>query len=78
MPILFLIITAGCKTTKVEYVIILPPKPAREEIKNPTSVAECAEVINYYNSLVKQWEAWGETVEKTLQKISPSLYENAD
>jgi hypothetical protein len=32
----------------------------------PRTIAECAEVINYYNSLVKLWENWGERVEAIL------------
>lgn len=66
MPILLLITITGCRTTKVEKEIILPPKPQREEIEAPRTIAECAEVINYYNSLVKLWENWGERVEAIL------------
>lgn len=67
LPILFLIIMTGCRTTKVEYKIELPPKPEREELVIPKDVKECAEVILYYHSLVKEWEAWGEEVEKIVE-----------
>lgn len=70
MPILFLIITTGCKTTKVEKEIILPPKPQREVMEAPRTIAECAEVINYYNTLVKLWENWGERVEAILTETN--------
>ena len=66
-----MIITA-CSTVKekefITYKYILPPFPQRKEIilsENP-SIKEYAEIINYYESLVKQWEAWGKNVEKTL------------
>jgi hypothetical protein len=61
-----LITITGCKTTKVEKEIILPPKPIREEQPAPKTVAECAEAINYYETLVKLWENWGERVEAIL------------
>lgn len=67
LPILFLIIMTGCRTTKVEYKIELPPKPEREELTIPKNVKECAEVILYYHSLVKEWEAWGDEVEKIVE-----------
>ena len=70
LPILLLIITTGCKTTKVEKKITLPPKPAREEIEAPTTISECAEVINYYNTLVKLWENWGERVDAILTEAN--------
>jgi hypothetical protein len=66
LPTLLLITITGCRTTKVEKEIILPPKPQREEMEAPRTIEECAEVINYYNSLVKLWENWGERVEAIL------------
>ena len=78
MLVLLPITITGCRTTKVEYIVVLPPKPVRQEITPPKNVSECAEVINYYDSLVKLWEAWGETVEKTVEKMSPTLYKNVD
>jgi len=61
MILLPLIIT-GCKTTKVEKEIILPPKPQRQELKAPQDLKDVADILNYYEHLVEQWEEWGDTV----------------
>lgn len=61
--ILFLLTTAGCRTTKVDYEIVLPPKPQREERPTPTNLEEVGELLAYYESLVQSWENWGERVE---------------
>ena len=66
--ILLLLITVGCKTTKVEKEITLPPKPIRIEHKNVTSLQDAAEVIKYYEFLLQEWENWGNTVEKTINQ----------
>ena len=52
----------GCKTTKVENEIELPPKPQRQELKAPQDLKDITELLNYYEHLVEQWEEWGETV----------------
>ena len=52
----------GCKTTKVEKEIILPPKPQRQELKAPQDLKDIADILNYYEHLVQQWEEWGDTV----------------
>ena len=44
--------------------IELPPEPERKEIEVPRNYKEAALVINYYEHLVQEWEAWAETVEK--------------
>lgn len=65
--ILFLLlITQSCVTTKVEK-ILLPPKPQRAEQKVVQSVSDLAEVINYYEHLVQEWEQWGKDVEKLIE-----------
>ena len=60
--ILLLLTIQGCRTTKVEKEIILPPKPQREEKEAPKDLKEIAELLNYYEHLVQQWEEWGDTV----------------
>ena len=62
--ILFLLIILGCKTTKVEErEITLPPKPQRQELKEPESIKDLADILNYYEHLVQEWEVWGDSVE---------------
>ena len=56
----------GCKTTKVEKEIILPPKPQRQELKAPQDLKDLADTLNYYEHLVQDWENWGERVEAIL------------
>ena len=72
--ILSLITTTGCRTIDPEPIIAeitLPPIPQREVISAPPgSLADAkpehrwwiAKVLTYYESLVKQWEAWGKSV----------------
>lgn len=68
LVILFLLLLApimsGCKTTKIrtEVKYILPPKPQRKELTAPKELKDYAEIINYYEHLVQEWEAWGNTV----------------
>ena len=62
LAILFLGITTGCQTTKQKN--DLPPKPERQELQAPQTLKDCAEIINYYEHLVEEWEAWGELVEE--------------
>ena len=67
MPILLVLITTGCRTTKQEEKeIILPPKPVREEIEAPTDLKGVAELLNYYEHLLELWENWGERVDAIL------------
>ena len=54
----------GCRTNKDLQKIELPPKPERVEQKAPESLSDLAELLNYYEHLVQDWENWGETVEK--------------
>lgn len=68
MILLPLIIT-GCRTTKVEKEIVLPPKPQREEMEAPKDLKKVAELLNYYEHLVEEWEAWGNSVDAILTDI---------
>lgn len=55
-------IITGCRTVKTEKTK-LPPKPERQIIETPVTLKDYAEIINYYDHLVQQWEEWGEAVE---------------
>lgn len=41
--------------------------PIREELEEVKTVKDMAEVINYYDNLVTEWEHWGLSVEKLLE-----------
>lgn len=60
---------SGCQTIEyIDYAVILPPTPEREELKQPTTIKECAEIIAYYDNLVCLWELWGESVKEIINK----------
>lgn len=59
----------GCRTTKVEKEIVLPPKPQREEKEAPKDLKDVAELLNYYEHLIELWENWGERAEAILTDI---------
>ena len=63
LVVLLPLITLGCKTTKVEENVTLPPKPQRQELKEPESLQDIANILNYYEHLVQEWETWGDSVE---------------
>ena len=56
----------GCRTNKDLQKIELPPKPERVEQKAPESLSDLAELLNYYEHLVQDWENWGDTAEKLI------------
>ena len=60
---------SGCKTTKVEKEIVLPPKPVREEKEAPKDMKGIAELLNYYEHKLQEWEQWGDTVTTILTDI---------
>ena len=62
-------IMTGCKTTEkiVETKYVLPPKPQRKQLTAPQSLKDYAEIINYYEHLVQEWESWGDTVSNMVQ-----------
>ena len=60
--ILLPLIILGCRTTKVEKEIVLPPKPQMQELKTPQDLKDLADILNYYEHLVEEWEAWADTV----------------
>jgi len=53
-------------TNKVD--IVLPPKPERSEIKAPESLKDYAQIINYYEHLVQEWEQWSRAIEQQIEK----------
>ena len=59
----------GCETSPEPKPssIVLPPKPERESIEMPATIADYAKVLAYYESLVERWEAWGEAVEQIVR-----------
>ena len=64
-----MLIMTGCRTTKTEeQKIELPPKPQRQELKMPESVKDYAQIINYYEHLVQEWEQWSECVEAIVNE----------
>ena len=73
LVILFLLLLApimtGCKTTEkiIETKYILPPKPQRKELTAPKELKDYAEIINYYEHLVQEWESWGAVVSDMVQ-----------
>ena len=67
--ILLTAITAGCKTVPTPKVM-LPPKPNREKQEVPKNIKDYASLVLYYDTLVQEWELWGDTVEKMIQSIS--------
>ena len=66
LPILSVLTITGCRTTKVEKEIVLPPKPQREEKEAPKDLKDVAELLNYYEHLIELWENWGERAEAIL------------
>jgi hypothetical protein len=66
--VLLPLIILGCKTTKVENEIELPPKPQRQELKSPESLSDLADLLNYYEHLVEQWENWADRAEKLIKQ----------
>lgn len=69
LSILLLIqITQGCKSVP-KADIVLPPKPQREKIATATTVKDLANIINYYEHLVQEWEEWGECVSNIIGEI---------
>lgn len=69
--ILLILITTNCETIKkTEKRYILPPKPVREELymKEPYTIQDLAYMIKYYDSLVSEWEEWGEKVNNIVNQ----------
>lgn len=54
----------GCQTVQPKSKVELPPRPQRQHLAAPETVADYARAFVYYESLVEQWEAWADTVEE--------------
>ena len=67
LVLLFLQTMTGCRSNKIEKVYVLPPKPQRKEIQAPKDLQDYAQIINYYEHLVQEWEAWGTVVEEMVK-----------
>ena len=66
--ILLPLIMQGCRTDRIEKEIELPPKPERVEQKEPENLSDLADLLNYYEHLVEQWENWGDSAEKLIKQ----------
>jgi hypothetical protein len=66
MPLLTLTIQSCA--SKPETEIILPPQPQRRELPEAKTMADIATTLNYYEHLVQEWEAWGETAERLISE----------
>lgn len=66
MTALLLLIIIGCTTSTNTVEITLPPKPQRSEIGEVKTLSDFARVLNYYENLVEQWEAWGDAIDGIL------------
>ena len=69
LVLLFLPIMTGCKTTEkiIQTKYVLPPKPQRKELQDPQTIQDYAQVLNYYEHLVRLWEEWGILVEEMVK-----------
>jgi hypothetical protein len=46
---------------------VLPPQPQRQELPAVMTTADLVEALNYYEHLVQEWEAWGETAQAIIE-----------
>lgn len=44
----------------------MPPVPERTEQPEPESLKDLALLLNYYEFLLEEWEAWGAAVTKQV------------
>ena len=69
MPVLFTLTTTACVSKQpVQKEIILPPKPQRTQQKEPENLQDVANLLNYYEHLVQEWETWGYFVDKMISE----------
>lgn len=58
---------SGCRTLPKNETVTLPPFPERQVIAEPKTVKDMANILNYYEHLVEEWELWGETVSNLVE-----------
>lgn len=73
MPLLTLTIQSCVTKPKAE--ITLPPKPQRQEQKEPEDLKDIANLLNYYEHLVQQWETWGDITERLVKMSNEGVAE---
>lgn len=66
MPLLALTMT-GCASKPKAPEKVLPPMPERSELAPIETTADLVEALNYYEHLVQEWEAWGETARAIIE-----------
>lgn len=71
LALLVLTMTACVSKSEVHSEIILPPMPERTEQKEPETMQDIANLLNYYEHLIQKWELWGAIVSKMVE--DPSL-----
>ena len=59
--VLLALTMTGC-VSKPQAEHELPPMPERMEQKVPQDLKDYALLLNYYEHLLQEWEAWGERV----------------
>ena len=69
LVLLLLQTMTGCKTTEkiIQTKYVLPPRPQRKELQAPQTIQDYAQIINYYEHLVEEWEAWSSVVEEMIK-----------
>lgn len=58
----------GCITVKYVYPEYeLPAEPTREMLQQPETIEDLALIINYYDSLVLEWEQWAISTKEIIE-----------
>jgi hypothetical protein len=65
----------GC-VSKPKAEIVLPPKPQREIMPEVKSMKDVAELVNYYEHLVQEWEVWCEDATTAIEKTNIIIYQD--
>lgn len=68
MLLLALTMTSCKSKPKNDKQKVLPPFPQRQELAPIETTADLVEALNYYEHLVQEWEAWGETAQTIIEE----------